>query len=327
MAGLIVAAVMLLLPVGARADHPRDGEAAIGAEHMRQHAKIWKAQERARERWQRMSRAERRRALRRERRAKRRRYVRARAAADEPSDVGSWAAPFVMTSNYEGYAIHAAMLHTGKVLMWGYPIHADQEAWRGNESYAWLWDPTEGYGVDAVEDVTPVIGGENLSIYCSGMSFLADGRVLVVGGTLSWGVNDPVYTEFAGLNTALVFDPATETWTDLPRPTGSHGRWYPTQTLLPDGRTFVISGLSDEAPGGILNDAHEIYDPQSNSFTLLDSAEQRRTTELYPHLFTMPDGKLLMAGPRPEQFGDLRPGQPRRPMDRPAAARGAADRR
>ena len=247
-----------------------------------------------------MTRVERRRAVRRERRATRRAFVRARAAAGEPSDVGSWAAPFVMTSNYEGYAIHAAMLHTGKVLMWGYPIHVDQAAFRGNESYAWLWDPSKGYGQARGRGRDAGDRRRERVDLLLGMSFLADGRVLVVGGTLNWGVDDPVFGEFAGLDRALTFDPVTETWTDLPRPAGSHGRWYPTQVLLPDGRTFVISGLSDEAPGGILNDAHEIYDAETNSFTLLDSAEQRRSTELYPHLFTMPDGKVLMAGPNPD---------------------------
>ena len=274
---------------------------------MRQHAKIWKMQAKARARWKRMSRAERRRALRRERRTLRRTYVRARASAGEPSDVGSWDLPFVMTSNYEGYAIHAAMLHTGKVLMWGYPIHVDQVAFRGNESYAWLWDPSKGYGPDSVESVTPEVGGQNVSIYCSGMSFLPDGKVLVVGGTENWGVNDPNYTEFAGLNKALLFDPVTETWEDLPRPAGSHGRWYPTQTLMPDGRTFVISGFTEEEPGGILNDGHEIFDPIAKTFTLLDSPAQQRATELYPHLFTMPDGKLLMAGPNPGDSAILDP--------------------
>ena len=294
-----------MLPAGAQADHPgAGGESPIGADHMRQHAKIWKSQAKARARWKRMTRAERRRAVRRERRATRRSFVRARAAADGPaSEVGSWDLPFVMTQNYEGYAIHAAMLHTGKVLMWGYPINVEQTAaWRGNESYAWLWDPSQGYGPHAVEDVTPTdANGDNISIYCSGMSFLADGRVLVVGGTLSWGTDDPTdeFLEFAGLNSALIFDPADSTWTDVPRPAGSDGRWYPTQTLLPDGRTFVISGLSDEAPGGILADGHEIYDPSTNSFTLLNTAAQRRHTELYPHLFTMPDGDLLLAGPNP----------------------------
>ena len=265
LAGLLAAAAILLLPAGAQAHYPSAQEAAlIGRQHMREHMKIWKAHERARARWLKMTRAERRRARREQMRQERRSFARARAAAGSPGEVGQWAAPFVMTSNFRGYGIHAAMLHTGKVLMWGYPIHVDRQAdWRGNESYAWLWDPSKGYDFhEAVEDVTPVIGGKNVSIYCSGMSFLADGRLLLVGGTLTWGVNDPdfpSYTEFAGLDMALLFDPATETWTQLPRPSGSHGRWYPTQTLLPDGRTFVISGLSDVSPGGVLNDTVEIY--------------------------------------------------------------------
>jgi hypothetical protein len=142
-----------------------------------------------------------------------------------------------------------------------------------------------------------VLGGQNVSIYCSGMSFLPDGKVLVVGGTENWGVNDPNYSEFAGLNKALLFDPVTETWEDLPRPAGSHGRWYPTQTLMPDGRTFVISGFTEEEPGGVLNEDHEIFDPVSKTFQLLTTNNQRRVTELYPHMFVMPDGKLLMAGP------------------------------
>ena len=316
LAALTLALVALLLPATAAADHPSAGaESALGADHVRQHAKIWKMQAKARARWKRMSRAERRRALRRERRYLRRQSVRARAAAvGDAADVGTWVreggttTPFVMTSNYEGYAIHAAMLHTGKVLMWGYPIHVDQVAFRGNESYAWLWDPSKGYGADSVESVTPEFNGQNVSIYCSGMSFLPDGKVLLVGGTENWGVNDPNYTEFAGLNRALLFDPVTETWEDLPRPAGSHGRWYPTQTLMPNGKTFVISGFTEEEPGGILNDGHEIFDPETKTFQLLTTPDQRRITELYPHMFVMPDGKLLMAGPDPDDSAIFDPG-------------------
>jgi hypothetical protein len=304
LAALVLAVFALLLPGTAAADHPSaGGQGPIGAEHQRMHAKIWKAQKRAQKHWRKMTRAQRKRELRRIRRAERRTWVRARAAAGEPSDVGSWASPFVMTTNFKGYAIHAAMLHTGKVLMWGYPIHREQVQFRGNESFAWLWDPSKGYDhTVAVKEVTPVIGGENVSIYCSGMSFLADGRVLLVGGTLTWGKNDPEYpsyTDFGGLDKALIFDPATETWTELPRPNGSHGRWYPTQVLLADGRTVTMSGLSDVSPGGVLNDTLEIYHADTGTTDLLDTPDQRRNMELYPHLFAMPNGKVLLAGPNP----------------------------
>ena len=163
---------------------------------MRQHAKIAKAQAKARAEWRAMTRSERRRALRRERRAARRKYARARAAADEPSEVGSWDPPFVTASNYKGYAVHAAMLPTGKVLMWGM-----QGGVLGSDTYAWLWDPAEGYGRDAFRDVTPTdASGANIPIFCSGMSFLPDGRLLVVGGTLASGSESETdaYTGWAG---------------------------------------------------------------------------------------------------------------------------------
>jgi hypothetical protein len=286
---------MLALPTVAAADHPRTApEGTIGLEHQRLDAAIWKAQARARERWRKMTRAERRRAHRRERRVTRRAYARASATAGDPSDVGSWAPPFVTATNYKGYAIHAALLNTGKVLMWG-----QEGATAENRTYAWLWDPAEGYGLDAVRDVTPTdANGDMIPIFCSGMSFLADGRLLVVGGTVARD-SDPGYHDWGGLNRAVIFDPETETWVELPRPAGANGRWYPTQVLLADGRTLVVSGFSDDPPGGVFNNGLELYDPAANSFTLLDDPLQQRKTELYPHLIVMPDGTVLLAGPDP----------------------------
>lgn len=250
----------------------------------------------------------------------RRSYAQARASAGDPATEGSWGAPFVMTSNYEGYGIHAALLRTGKVLMWGYPMHPATTGYRGNQSYAWLWDPSLGTGANSIKKVEPIgADGKNVSIYCSGMSFLPDGRVLVVGGNLAWPDDDPndEYTEFVGLDRALLFDPSSETWTELPRPPLApgvfNGRWYPTQVLLPDGRTLVVSGLTDEPPGGDTNDMHEIYEPPSGShplgqFSLLDGPTQVRETELYPHLFVMPDGQVLLAGPNPDDTARFDPG-------------------
>ncbi|MEA2386193.1 MAG: hypothetical protein QOJ22_367 [Thermoleophilaceae bacterium] len=282
-------------------------ERVIGREHARQHAKIWRAITRGWKRWQRMTPKQRRAWRRREARSRRERASAAHhdVPAEPASEVGRWAAPFTVTTGYRGYGIHAALLHTGKVLFWGYPMHRATNGYveRGNETYAWLWDPAQGQGLHAVEDVTPGGPGSGIpSIYCSGMSFLPDGRLLAVGGNLTWPNGMEGYTKFAGLNIGLVFDPDTEEWTELERPTGFRGRWYPSQVLLGDGRSFVISGFTDEAPGGILNEDLELYEPPSpgdalGTFRLFDSDAQRRRTDLYPHLFTMPDGNVLMAGP------------------------------
>ena len=312
-AAWIAAACALALPASAAAHQPSPGShGGLGLDHASQDAKLRKAKARAQQRWQRMTRAERRRARRRERRRAHKRYVRASAAAGDRREIGSWSPPFTMRSNYSGSGVHSALLHTGKVLMWGDGA--------GGETYAWLWDPARGDGPDAVRDVTPTdASGEVIPIFCSGMSFLPDGRLLVVGGTLPKTAD---YTRYAGIDAAVVFDPASETWTELPRPAGSDGRWYPTQVLLADGRTLVMGGYKDDAPGGVLHPGHEIYDAETNSFTLLESDTQQKTVGLYPHLFTMPDGKVLMAGPGRGESDIFDPGALANPWtELPALAR------
>jgi hypothetical protein len=307
-AAWIAAAFTLALPGAAAADASLPPSEA---EHLRQHAEIWKAEAKARVRWSSMSPYERRHALRRDRRATRRAYARAQASAGDASEVGSWAPPFVTATDYTGYAVHAAMLPTGKVLMWG------REGFSaGHDTYAWLWDPAKGDGRSAFRDVTPTDAtGAMIPIFCSGMSFLPDGKLLAVGGTLVASEDSVTdgFKDFAGLDSAVTFDPVSETWTVLPRPAGSEGRWYPTQVLLADGRTLVVSGYGDEAPGGVLIDSQEVYDPETESFTLLDEPAQRRATGLYPHLFTMPDGKVLLAGPEREDSAIFDPGTPADP--------------
>ena len=51
-----------------------------------------------------------------------------------------------------------------------------------------------------------------------------------------------------------VFDPTTRTFTDLENM--AHGRWYPTVTMLGDGRVMTFSGLTET---GVTNTAVEIY--------------------------------------------------------------------
>jgi hypothetical protein len=293
----IAAALTLLLPAGATAAVPS---------HEARDAEILSARTAAATAWADMSRRERRTVTRRELDARRKRYARARAAAPGAArGVGRWARPFTISERYRGYAIHAALLRTGKVLFYGYPLRPEHRGFRGNETYAWLWNPAKGQGKRAFKDVTVRDrNGKIVSIYCSGMSFLPDGRLLIVGGNKVWPMakKNDAYTDFAGLNRAFLFDPGTERWTEVPRPAGSRGRWYPGQVMFPDGRTLVIAGLTDEAPGGIHNEDLEIYHPPTfaeprGSFELLTSPTQTRKTEPYPHLFVLPNGQVALAGP------------------------------
>ena len=295
--GLAASALLILAPAaGAQAPSP----------HEERDAEILSARSAAAAAWADMTPRERRAVTRRELEGRSTRFAQARAAAPGTARaVGRWGRPFTISERYRGYAIHAALLRTGKVLFYGYPLRPEHPGFRGNETYVWLWNPARGQGKRAFKDVTVRDrNGKIVSIYCSGMSFLPDGRLLVVGGNKVWPMAKPddEYTDFAGLNRAFLFDPKTERWTELPRPAGSKGRWYPGQVMFPDGRTLVIAGLTEEAPGGIHNETLEIYNPPTSadprgSFQLLTDPAQVRRTEPYPHLFVLPNGLVALAGP------------------------------
>ena len=117
------------------------------------------------------------------------------SAQPNPAVVGQWSA----VQDWPAVSVHAAMLPTGKVLFYPY---TDEPR---------LWDPITTAFVTAA----PV----GFNPFCSGLTFLADGRLFVGGGHIS---ND------VGLNHAGVYDPISNTWSR--QPDMNAGRWYPTTT-------------------------------------------------------------------------------------------------
>ncbi len=86
-------------------------------------------------------------------------------------------------------AVNAAMLPTGEVMFWG-PSFPNEPINRGNAA---LWDPSKGFGSSAFTEVPPPSidpdgpgpqGTDSAPLFCSGVSMLASGEVLVTGGTL-----------------------------------------------------------------------------------------------------------------------------------------------
>jgi Domain of unknown function (DUF1929)/Glyoxal oxidase N-terminus/Kelch motif len=218
------------------------------------------------------------------------------AAARPPAEVGRWyepgprATPFLLPD----YAIHAALLPTGKVILWGYPA-TPRRGQRPNVGNAWLWDPAAGYGSSAFKRVAPP---DAAAIYCSGESLLPNGNLFIAGGNLDLEVSK-------GLKTTFTFNPFSETWHrqgDL-----GHGRWYPGQVVLPDGRVAILGGYTER--GYSQNNTQlEVWprrDLPAPSDSSLDAAglpperiaSGDRYTALYPHLFLTPAGKVLLAGP------------------------------
>jgi hypothetical protein len=179
-----------------------------------------------------------------------------------PSEIGAWAPPVDIGIR----AIHASLLRTGELLLVDFPSPTTHRS-------AVVWNPNTGHQTD----VSPA-GTRELA--CAGQSFLADGRLLIVGG------NDPGGIPQAGVRLTDLFDPATGRLSA--GPALNVARWYPTAIELGNG-TIRAFGGTDEA--GLATPTAEAYDPATNRWTRLpDSA--LRNYGLYPRLHLLPDGTV-----------------------------------
>ena len=188
----------------------------------------------------------------------------------DPADIGSWQ----FSSNWPVQATHAVVLATGNVLIW-----------RGT------YIPTTLYVYDPETDdfVAQTNASGGLDLFCAGHCVLADGRVAIVGGELNEG---PPAVGQRDLNIYNPFTNKSSNKRDM-----TFGRWYPTATTLADGRLLATSGYKapdENGPRGYVR-IPELYDPETNKWTLLFDAEVRMHT--YPFMFVLPDERILMAGP------------------------------
>jgi Galactose oxidase, central domain len=161
----------------------------------------------------------------------------------------------------------ATLLQNGKVLItggnvfWGYPT------WLSSTASAELYDPSAWQFV-AIGDMSVARTGHTASL-------LADGRVLIFGGTAS------------GTPSAEIYDPSGGTFAPLPSPLFS--RSGHTATVLPSGKVLFTGGQDSS---GTLATA-EVYDPATNTFAAVNSMMEPRVH----HTATLlPNGKVLIAG-------------------------------
>ena len=183
-------------------------------------------------------------------------------AAADPADTGEWG-PLI---SWPEVSIHAALLHTGRVLTW------QGDFSEGGEQY--VFDPAAGSATH--------VPAAQADLFCAGQAVTADGRILVIGGTATSGG--------AGIRNTTAFDPATETWTDL---APMHwGRWYATGTTLASGNVLVTSGY-DRYSGDIV-ETPEVYNVQANTWSQLTNAAESQP--VYPFQFQLPNGRVLWAG-------------------------------
>ena len=174
----------------------------------------------------------------------------------QSSAVGQWSAP----QNWSIVSVHTILLPTGKVMF--YPYNDDPR----------LWDP-------ANNSIT-LLPKAGYNIFCTGHSFLADGRVLITGGHVQngWGLNDASY-----------YNPFNNTWTRLPDM--NNGRWYPSGTTLPNGDQLITSGSYDTNYAN--NTLPQVWQVGSSSWRNLTSAQLG--LPLYPRTFVAPNGRVFFA--------------------------------
>jgi hypothetical protein len=164
--------------------------------------------------------------------------------------------------------VHAALLRTGKILI----VSGSGNVAANKDFEAAIWD------LQAGNITTQPVAWD---MFCNGMVVLPDGRPFILGGTLK-------YDPFLGEQHTATYDLTTGTFTD--QQLMSHGRWYPTGTVLGDGRVMVFSGLLET---GGTNTTVEIYSPGSG-WSAATSAPW--TPPLYPRLHLLPNGKVFYSG-------------------------------
>lgn len=133
-------------------------------------------------------------------------------------------------------AVHAALLHTGKVLYFSGDEHDPGRHSLGNFDHARLFD-CQTFAI-----TSPAASASIRDLFCCGHAFLPNGRLLVAGGTEAWTIEleggaDPHghagAGHFRGTAESYTYDTNNNEWDDaarmVPEPgysTGG-GRWYP----------------------------------------------------------------------------------------------------
>ena len=149
---------------------------------------------------------------------------------------------------------------------------------------AWLLNPPRLASAQGAAPSWSYTGNLNTGRSSYTATLLANGKVLVAGGT------DP--TGYNPFNSAELYDPATGTWSY----TGNlnKGRYGHTATLLPNGKVLVAGGVGDCTPTGGCRDfkSAELYDPATGTWSItgnLNDFYSEHTATL------LQNGKVLVA--------------------------------
>lgn len=206
---------------------------------------------------------------------------------------GQWGPVFSLPN----VAIHTHVLPNGTVLMWGRRDRPKQSL-DIHECTPFLWNPVSGTVTNTPQPKpTPET---TVNLFCAGHTFLPDGRLLVVGGHLA---------DSDGVEHAMLYDWATNTWA----PTANMGkemrRWYPTATSLPDGTVLVLSGsyIDPALPANqniVTVDTLQVW--ENGAWKTIKTPDGGDLNfiglPLYPRMHVASDGRVFMAGSNAQTY-------------------------
>ncbi|MCF7784919.1 MAG: putative Ig domain-containing protein [Prosthecobacter sp.] len=191
---------------------------------------------------------------------------------------GSWSAVIPWTPHIP---TSAAMLPDGRLLTFA----SNQRTTFPDGpqfTYAAVWDPATGL-------FTEINNGRH-DMFCGGLSFLQDGRLLVSGGN---GINGR--TALASL-----FDWRTNEW--VPAQTMADGRWYNTSISLPNGEVLTAGGNGGSNGNGTIEQWNASSGWRRMSGINWQAVANPSTanaieTNWHPFFLLAPDGRVSHFGP------------------------------
>lgn len=162
--------------------------------------------------------------------------------------------------------LHLSLLPSGNVIMWGH----------GGEPQ--LWNPAGGGFVQVANQTCA--NPATCELFCSGHTFLADGRLMVAGG------HNEALGDNNGIRESSTFDGTS--W--QPAGTMAVPRWYPTLVTLENGDVVALSGNQTPSQVALVPERWN-----GSSWTRLTGASL--ALPLYPRAFVEPkNGKVFVAG-------------------------------
>jgi hypothetical protein len=208
-------------------------------------------------------------------------------APPNPSVVGQWEPSFSSAP-----LIHASVLPNGKVLHW--------TQFQFPPTYSRLWGCVLNNGLcepDVNGTHSEDVWYNGTDLFCSGHTFLPDGRLFVAGGTIYPLVDEgtPATTIF-NLNPSPASPPPA-----VGGPQMTNGRWYPSAVSLANGETAILSGTycaKGQAPNCEeyrYNNIPEVL--SSNGATLRSLTNAELQLPNYPWLHLATDGRVFYSGP------------------------------